>query len=118
LPGSQKLDYDRDQNASAAPSSLASVPPPLIPAFSEQSTPRTLHRSPEAEQSLLSPDNIDRNDTYEWDEGCDEKELGTDAMGAASSRDYNPGFFGTIPILQDSQKVAPQHYRSWKISKQ
>ena len=39
------------------------------------------------------------NETYEWDEGGDEKELGTDAMGAASTRDYKPGFFGSPPLF-------------------
>lgn len=43
-----------------------------------------------------SPGDANENETYEWDEGGDEKELGTDAMGAASTRDYKPGFFGSF----------------------
>ena len=51
-----------------------------------------IYRTPDPAISPTGGDN--ENETYEWDEGGDEKELGTDAMGAASTRDYKPGFFG------------------------
>jgi hypothetical protein len=51
-----------------------------------------------------SAGDANENETYEWDEGGDEKELGTDAMGAASTRDYKPGFFGKICICNDSSR--------------
>ena len=90
-------DQDRDHSAAAALSSLARVSTPTVTPFAEStltnfraadvvSTPLPIIGSP--------PTDGNENENYEWDEGGDEKELGTDAMGAASTRDYKPGFFG------------------------
>jgi hypothetical protein len=95
-----QVSDDRDHRAAAALSSLASVPTPPAPAFVESSTPHISYRTPPADNNLrIIPANTDGNETYEWDEGGDEKELGTDAMGAASTRDYKPGFFGRSSTL-------------------
>ena len=90
-------DHDRDHSAAAALSSLARVSTPTAVPFAENS--HANYRAPDTASTPLpilsstSADGIE-NETYEWDEGGDEKELGTDAMGAASTRDYKPGFFG------------------------
>ena len=89
-------DQDRDHSAAAALSSLARVPTPTVAPFSDAPFP-----SPGRGQTPLpimasTPGDGNGDETYEWDEGGDEKELGTDAMGAASTRDYKPGFFGLI----------------------
>ena len=86
-------DQDRDHSAAAALSSLARVATPTA------SATNSAYRSPKATSAsipIISPSHPNENETYEWDEGGDEKELGTDAMGAASTRDYKPGFFGTL----------------------
>ena len=87
-------EQDRDHSAAATLSSLAQVPTPTAPISS------ILNQSQKDDESngaarlpTVPPDGPD-HETYEWDEGGDEKELGTDAMGAASTRDYKPGFFG------------------------
>ena len=83
-------DHERDHSAAAALSSLGRV---NTPSFHSPST----YRSPVAPPSPLPPQpDTHENETYEWDEGGDEKELGIDAMGAASTRDYKPGFFGIL----------------------
>ena len=86
------FDRNRDHSAAAALSALARVSTPTA------SATNSAYRSPKANATplpILSPPEPNENETYEWDEGGDEKELGTDAMGAASTRDYKPGFFGT-----------------------
>jgi hypothetical protein len=90
--GRRSSDQDRDHSAAAALSALARVSTPTA------SATNSAYRSPKANATplpILSPPEPNENETYEWDEGGDEKELGTDAMGAASTRDYKPGFFGT-----------------------
>jgi Fungal specific transcription factor domain len=56
------------------------------------------------------------NETYEWDEGGDEKELGTDAMGAASTRDYKPGFFGGSSTLSFMEGIKAAISNSTNVS--
>lgn len=56
------------------------------------------YRPPDTAVSPTGDVDANEHETYEWDEGGDEKELGTDAMGAASTRDYKPGFFGTSDL--------------------
>jgi hypothetical protein len=111
-------DHDRN-HAAAALSALAAAPSPPVPSFTETSTTQLLYPSSETEGNLpiISPAIPDGNETYEWDEGGDEKELGTDAMGAASTRDYKPGFFGNPCLLQYLRQVAHQRYHLWKASK-
>ena len=90
--GRRSSDHDRDHSAAAALSSLARVATPTA------SAANSAYRSPKANTTpipIISPLQPNDNEMYEWDEGGDEKELGTDAMGAASTRDYKPGFFGT-----------------------
>ena len=85
-------DQDRDHSAAAALSSLARVSTPTA-GLHDSTSVHKIYRTPDP---AISPTGGDHeNETYEWDEGGDEKELGTDAMGAASTRDYKPGFFGT-----------------------
>ena len=94
--GRRSSDHERDHSAAAALSSLGRV---NTPSFPSSVTPgHSTYRSPDAPPSPLpaQPDTHE-NETYEWDEGGDEKELGIDAMGAASTRDYKPGFFGILP---------------------
>ena len=112
-------DHDRN-HAAAALSALAAAPSPPVPNFTETSTTQLLYPCSETEGDLpiIAPDIPDGNETYEWDEGGDEKELGTDAMGAASTRDYKPGFFGKPCLLQYLRQVAHQRYHLWKASKQ
>lgn len=84
-------DQDRDHSAAAALSSLASVPTAIV------TSTASVNNSYRLSDPAISPTgDVDgnENETYEWDEGGDEKELGTDAMGATSTRDYKPGFFG------------------------
>jgi hypothetical protein len=92
-------DQDRDHSAAAALSSLARVSTPTVVPYTENtnvdfrptstvSTPLPVIGS--------APTDGNETETYDWDEGGDEKELGTDAMGVASSRDYKPGFFGIV----------------------
>ena len=93
------LDHVRDHSAAAALSALARVPTPTIP-FGDSMTPNASYCSPDREAAsltILNQRRTDGNETYEWDEGGDEEELGTDAMGSASKGDYHPGFFGTHP---------------------
>jgi len=91
-------EHDRDHSAAAALSSLGRVPTPSNP-YTDGPVQHPYH-TPDATNSTPmpimapSPGDANENETYEWDEGGDEKELGTDAMGAASTRDYKPGFFG------------------------
>lgn len=92
VDGRRSSDQDRDHSAAAALSSLARVATPTASAVNSG------YRSPKANTTpipIMSPPQPNENEMYEWDEGGDEKELGTDAMGAASTRDYKPGFFGT-----------------------
>src|SRR5579859_6161391 len=59
--------------------------------------------------SMATPQTpLDRT-TYEWNE-ADERELGVDAMGAAKSQDYNPGFFGgssTLAFMESIKHISP-----------
>jgi len=95
-------DQDRDHSAAAALSSLARVPTPTVVPFTEN-THVNLRPTSNVSTPLpiigSAPADGHENETYEWDEGGDEKELGTDAMGVASTRDYKPGFFGILYIL-------------------
>lgn len=97
-------DHDRDHSAAAALSSLARVPTPTVVPFTESAhvsfRPASTVTTP---QPLIgsAPADGNENETYEWDEGGDEKELGTDAMGVASTRDYKPGFFGFLYMLSN-----------------
>lgn len=84
-------DQDRDHSAAAALSSLARVPTPTAAQIHEPT--HKIYRSPDVAIAPTGPETHE-NETYEWDEGGDEKELGTDAMGAASTRPHKPGFFG------------------------
>jgi hypothetical protein len=93
LEGPRSSDQDRDHCAAAALSSLARASTPTDGQFHEPASANTAHRSSDAPPSPLG---ANENETYEWDEGGDEKELGIDAMGAASTRDYKPGFFGWL----------------------
>lgn len=86
LEGRRSSDQDRDHTAAAALSSLASVATPSGGKPHEPASANTVYPS--------SPLGANENETYEWDEGGDEKELETDAMGAASIRGSKPGFFG------------------------
>jgi len=85
-------DQDRDHSAAAALSSLARVSSPTG-GLHDSTSVHKIYRTPDP--AISPPGGDHENETYEWDEGGDEKELGTDAMGAASTRDYKPGFFGT-----------------------
>lgn len=85
-------DQDRDHSAAAALSSLAQVSTPTA-GLHDPTSVHKIYRTPDPAISPTVGDH--ENEMYEWDEGGDEKELGTDAMGAASTRDYKPGFFGT-----------------------
>lgn len=91
------LDHDRDHRAAAALSALARVPTPTIP-NGDSETPHASYRLPDAERTsltILNQEHPDGIETYEWDEGRDEEELGTDAMGSASKGNSHLGFFGT-----------------------
>lgn len=89
-------DQDRDHSAAAALSSLARVSTPTVGLHDSTS----VHKIYQTPDPVVSPTGGDHeNETYEWDEGGDEKELGTDAMGVASTRDYKPGFFGMGIII-------------------
>jgi hypothetical protein len=63
-----------------------------------------------------NPGDGNENETYEWDEGGDEKELGTDAMGAASTRDYKPGFFGGSSTLSFMEGIKAAISSSAQVS--
>ena len=81
-------------------SALARVPAPTIP-FSDAVTSHAAHRSHDDRSTSFMTSHVG-NKTYEWDEGGDGKELGTDAMGTSSKGDHRSGFFGmhhpsTIP---------------------
>jgi hypothetical protein len=97
--GRRASDHERDHSAAAALSSLGRVHTPGVNTYNDTAA-HNPYQTPDAMSTPLpimtatSHDPID-NETYEWDEGGDEKELGTDAMGAASTRDCKPGFFGT-----------------------
>lgn len=86
-------DHSRDHSSAAAPSALARVPAPTIP-FEDSATPPSLDAEPTS-LAIVNRGHTDGNETYEWDEGGDEKELSADAMGAAFKGDCRPGFFGT-----------------------
>ena len=86
------LSSDQDQSAAAALSSLARVSTPTAGLLHDSTSVHKIYRTPEPVNNPTAVDH--ENETYEWDEGGDEKELGTDAMGVASTRDYKPGFFG------------------------
>ena len=91
----QASDQDRDHSAAAALSSLARIPTPTL------TLGTSVNKIYQSSDVAISPSgDVDANEheTYEWDEGGDEKELDTDAMGAASTRDYKPGFFGTSDL--------------------
>jgi hypothetical protein len=47
--------------------------------------------------SILNRRRSDENTRYEWNEGGDEKESGTDAMGTGFKGQGYSGFFGTPP---------------------
>jgi hypothetical protein len=83
-------DQDRDHSAAAALSSLARIPTPTL------SLTTSVNKTYQPSDASSPTGDVDTNDheTYEWDEGGDEKELGTDAMGTASTRDHKTGFFG------------------------
>ena len=93
LQNQRLSDHSRDHSAAAALSASARVPAPTIP-FEDSTTPPSLDAEPTS-LAMLNQGHTDGNETYEWDEGGDEKELSTDAMGAAFKGDYRPGFFGT-----------------------
>ena len=95
---------DRDHSAAATLSSLARVPTPTIPLSASANTDK--------EGSVPAND----NETYEWDEGGDEKELSTDAMGAASTRDYKPGFFGGSSTLSFMEGIQAAITNSANVS--
>jgi len=77
--------------------------------------PVTVHRSQASDTSLLSID----GDSYDWNESADDDVFCTDAMGASSTRECKPGFFGKhhLSTCNCSLKVALQHYHSQKESK-
>ena len=90
-------ESDRDHSAAAALSSLARVATPIIRPFHDTTQSTNPYQTPDQTQTpanlpIISPPPAE--ETYEWDEGGDEKEFGIDAMGAASTRDHKPGFFG------------------------
>src|SRR5947207_7805249 len=85
-------DHDRDHGAAAGLSALARVPAPTIP-FSDAVTSHAAHRSHDDRSTSFMTSHVG-NKTYEWDEGGDAKELGTDAMGTSSKGDHRSGFFG------------------------
>jgi hypothetical protein len=89
-------DHDRDHSAAAALSSLARASTPTAGPLYDSTSVNKIYRTPDPAIGSTGEDH--ENETYEWDEGGDEKELGTDAMGAASTRDYKPGFFGMTPF--------------------
>lgn len=113
-------DHDRDHSAAAALSALARVPTPTVSQFNDGTT-HTSYRTPSASQTPLptmaqNPGDGNENETYEWDEGGDEKELGTDAMGAASTRDYKPGFFGGSSTLSFMEGIKAAISSSAQVS--
>jgi len=74
-----------------------------------------VHRSQASDTSLLSID----GDSYDWNESVDDDTFCTDAMGATSTRECKPGFFGKhhLSTCNYSHKVALQHYHLQKESK-
>jgi hypothetical protein len=107
LQGRRLSDQDRDHSAAAALSSLGRVSTPASNPFADAPAQHPYHTPDDTISTPLpiiapSTGDANENETYEWDEGGDEKELGTDAMGAASTRDYKPGFFGiVVPRFND-----------------
>ena len=70
---------------------------PLI-GFMGSATPTPAYHSPNGEpisRSILNRTRSDENTRYEWNEGGDEKESGTDAMGTGFKGEGYWGFFGT-----------------------
>lgn len=103
LESRRSSDQDH-HSAAAALSSLGRVATPTVGTFHETTPSTALYRTPDQSQTpgnlpIISPPPPPTEETYEWDEGGDDKELGIDAMGAASTRDYKPGFFGMIDWL-------------------
>lgn len=89
-------DQDRDHSAAAALSSLARVSTPTA-GLHDSTSVHKIYRTPDP--AVTPTGGGHENETYEWDEGGDEKDLGADAMGAASTRDYKPGFFGMRIVI-------------------
>jgi hypothetical protein len=96
--GRQASDQDRDHSAAAALSSLATIPTATV---ASSTTSGKAYRSSDPAASPTGAVGANEIETYEWDEGGDEKELSTDAMGATSTRDSKPGFFGMFHVTKD-----------------
>ena len=101
----RRISVYEGQTTPAVRGEVAGVSTPTIGlAPAGPTAPTAMYRAPHWDvdpitRRIQSRASFEDNTRYEWNEGGDEKESGTDAMGTGFKGNGQSGFFGTIPHI-------------------